>query len=437
MCPILYAEPIVQNLGYLLRGVQKPLPLNDKNVDDDAKGTLSDHPVPYHKTVLLDQVTKLYIIHASSRTPLKNPYIQAGRPEIHWDGELTALCDVDCLAAADLRGWRRAERILSRLPTDSKGELSISFAKLQSLSYNTWDDGRWGIYDDKARSVRMARFDSHYNYNQLLDDYSNWNEIYGDAWVDVCPSQFVTELFEQIFLPVLASQVVSVCHGSQSVPGGMIRDKAIGWNLYHGSAPTTSTAPSPTRVYLSAVSAAQIALTTEPLGMRFVFLMQHAFARAVCQTVSEKIDAISAAIPILEICISTQIEGQEGELQEAQAKEAVERFFKAEAEVPKACLGRFRVLIGDEVTPCPACGAKAKLYTCQVIQRSRDRTRQTRQNMFLMHDYVIYHRPAPPKPTLIYAVVPQHGQTEISSPTSILTSPPQTPLLLICWTTCR
>lgn len=314
---------------------------------------LSEHSVPYHKSLLLDQVKKVIIIHASSRTPSKNPYIQAARPECRWDGELTEQWDVDILAAADLDGWGHTKYILSHAPVDSEGKISISFARLQSLSFNTWDDGRWDIYIKKERRAHAERYRRQYKYKCTREEMYD-----GDAWNDVCPSKFVTKLFEKIFLPVLASQEVSVCHGSGRVPGGMTCDKAVGRHVYHGSIPTSSTARGPTRVYLSAVSAAGI--DTEHLGESFVLFMKNAFEQAVRQTkVSEDTDAISEAIPIIEICISTQMEGQEGELQEAQAKEAVERFLKADAEVPKACLGRFTVLIGDEVPPCPACGAKA------------------------------------------------------------------------------
>lgn len=59
--PLLYREPVVQNMGLLLRGIEKPVPVDQPNFENDLD--LTKKQVPYHKIPLLNQVRKLYPVH--------------------------------------------------------------------------------------------------------------------------------------------------------------------------------------------------------------------------------------------------------------------------------------------------------------------------------------------------------------------------------------
>ena len=73
--PVLYNSPIVQNLGLFLLGIEKPSPPNQAGPKKQDSSDASNQSPPFHKIHLLDKVKKLYIVHASSRIPIENPYM--------------------------------------------------------------------------------------------------------------------------------------------------------------------------------------------------------------------------------------------------------------------------------------------------------------------------------------------------------------------------
>ena len=75
VAPVLYEEPIVQNIGLFFLGIEQP---GQGRNDSDDQANIISHPeienvsetvtegsIPYHKRHLLDLVKKLHIIRAS------------------------------------------------------------------------------------------------------------------------------------------------------------------------------------------------------------------------------------------------------------------------------------------------------------------------------------------------------------------------------------
>lgn len=108
--PVLYESPIVQNLGLFLLGIDKPSPTDPPGSNSQDSSDASNQSPPFHKIHLLDQVKKLYIVHASSRIPIENPYMVSVVEEDE-SGVHDAI-DADALGRADLKGWALADRVL-------------------------------------------------------------------------------------------------------------------------------------------------------------------------------------------------------------------------------------------------------------------------------------------------------------------------------------
>ena len=90
VAPILYDEPIVQNIGLLFLGVEQPIagrnepddqadvvnPSEFLNENETETETETAQSIPYHKCQLLDLIKKINIIRASSSTPLDKCYME-------------------------------------------------------------------------------------------------------------------------------------------------------------------------------------------------------------------------------------------------------------------------------------------------------------------------------------------------------------------------
>jgi hypothetical protein len=180
VCPILYVSPIFQSVGVFLEGVLQPIAKSDEELGQGSNiistRPLSDHSIPYHKTVLLNHVKKLFIVHASSRTSAEGK-------------DPTEKSDGDKLAEIDREGWDLAKAIIdSRNPWPR-----IDFAKLEYLLLNTWDDGRWDIYGCHG------------------DEASNRVDYRGAA-----PIQYLEDIVIDLLRRVPSSKLVDICINAEA-----------------------------------------------------------------------------------------------------------------------------------------------------------------------------------------------------------------------------
>lgn len=139
--PILYREPVVQDLGLFLRGIERPLPAGNAVAHPNS----IDHvePLPLHKLHALALVKSLHLVHASSHHPITLVATRLEREKIRLDrnggygryafaGDYS-LCHTDSLADNDINGWNKAETIITKAE-QVHGE---SFSILQGIDILT------------------------------------------------------------------------------------------------------------------------------------------------------------------------------------------------------------------------------------------------------------------------------------------------------------
>jgi len=137
---VLYREPVVQDLGLLIRGIERPLP---DGVDiDHAASISSDEEVPLHKLHALALIKRLYLVHASSRKTII-PELWTHNKAYEFPSSDT--CRADALAHRDMVGWENA-RAIARRACRVHGESLPIFQHVEGLALGSWDDGRWAIY---------------------------------------------------------------------------------------------------------------------------------------------------------------------------------------------------------------------------------------------------------------------------------------------------
>ena len=262
---------------------------------------------------------KLYIIHASSRIlaegddPIEKP-------------------DAEKLKDDEREGWKLAEKLLSQIP-DHDYRVSVSFARLKYLSFNTWDDGRWSAYE-----ARCTFYD---------DGKEDCDCIRGP--------EIVHERLYELLNPCFVMQDVTTCHRVPNTLGEDLRSEK--WTpslrIYHGSPYDLSAQGRHTRVYIRRNATA--------LGWLFDDeTIASDLSPHLPRRMENDSDADSACRPNLELCFSSPATEEEGEVLK-KVEEAFERRNKAQAEksiksgLPAA---KFQIRIGDDVPPCPACGAR-------------------------------------------------------------------------------
>jgi hypothetical protein len=105
-----------------------------------------------HKLELLGNIRKLYIVHASSSYPQGHLYmIHQGRSRSTVE---LLNCKADNLGTTDLLSWIMASQLVRSI------NLRGVFRQLQSVSFGTWDAGRWEFYrKDEDRQMSLDRSD--------------------------------------------------------------------------------------------------------------------------------------------------------------------------------------------------------------------------------------------------------------------------------------
>jgi len=137
---VLYREPVVQDLGLLLRGIERPL-ANGADIDH-AASISSDEEVPLHKLHALALIKRLYLVHASSRKTII-PELWTHNKAYEFPSSDT--CRADALARRDMVGWENVKAITKRA-CRAHGESFPIFQHVEGLALGSWDDGRWTTY---------------------------------------------------------------------------------------------------------------------------------------------------------------------------------------------------------------------------------------------------------------------------------------------------
>jgi len=246
VAPILYDEPIVQNIGLFFLGVEQPITgqnETDGEVDlvsrpeaDTETEIETEQSVPYHKRQLLDLVRKINIIRASSSTPLDKCYMEHPYRAYLDDGSQMDQMDCDRLARGEMEGWVLAERLLKRLGEQSDSKLLwqcpapiISFQGLSALTLGLWDDGRWTTYEDRSKKRRIREVKGrHARWRNDGSDSSNSRE--DENGKSSTAYAICEDLLAAFFIRVLAHQAVNVCQHTQ-----------LGLNLFNRHSPMAMT----------------------------------------------------------------------------------------------------------------------------------------------------------------------------------------------------
>ena len=233
VAPILYEEPIVQNIGLFFLGIEQPS--QDQNESDDQANTIShseienrsetgtEGSIPYHKRHLLDLVKKLNIIRASSSTPLYRCYIEHPTTSFLLLAADKHLIKCDPLATAEIEGWTLAKSLLNRLAEQSDTKLSwksasplILMQRLTALTFGLWDDGRWAFYQNKAktREEHDAELRLWRRGKQIRGSFDSEREDYYTYENDISASAYLAceDILSPFFLPTVAHQALSLCH---------------------------------------------------------------------------------------------------------------------------------------------------------------------------------------------------------------------------------
>jgi hypothetical protein len=267
VAPILYDEPIVQNVGLFFLGVEQPIigrnePDNQEDVVSQSKiesenesetKTGTAQLIPYHKRRLLDFVKKINIIRVSSSTPLDRCYMEysgsAWYSAYISDTFLLKATNCDRLAREEIEGWVLAGSLLERLAEQSENKIRwqcafpfISFRNLAVLTFGLWDDGRWVIYQNRANTrqkddnARITRERRRERFADCSDD-SDDSEEETDGDDNASAYAYCGEIVAAFFFRTLSRQAVSLCH--HTTLGLDIFDTYIVWpeTLYrsHGS----------------------------------------------------------------------------------------------------------------------------------------------------------------------------------------------------------
>jgi hypothetical protein len=243
VAPILYDEPVVQNIGLFFLGVEQPLTgrneLDDQNNivsqseigNENETETETAQSIPYHKRQLLDLVKKINIVRASSSSAINACYME--HPSKAYLDEASQLDRMDCdgLARGEIEGWVLAETLLKRLAKQSGSKLSwqcafplISFRSLAALTFGLWDDGRWTIYEDNAFNRNehdedwigeesSEHFSEHFSDATDSTDSSDTSSSEAEMHCDRSASAYACceEILAAFFFRPLGHQAVSLC----------------------------------------------------------------------------------------------------------------------------------------------------------------------------------------------------------------------------------
>jgi hypothetical protein len=226
---VLYQSPIVQNFGLFLKGIEKPLvPIKHRPKDGESEiitTKTKTGPLIEHKRNLLGKVRKLTLIHYSSFEPLKDVHMMSTARR-NQDVDLDS-CSADDLGQADLDGWKLARDLIHQVDHPGmSGSIPFAyrnaFSRLESLSFGTWDDGRWRIYErevakDYQEELRYHEGGFGYSgsfYGSFGDDSpARYRQEVIWSARKVCPSSQINSILKKVFHD---THPIDICQNNQA-----------------------------------------------------------------------------------------------------------------------------------------------------------------------------------------------------------------------------
>ena len=384
---------MVQDIGRFLQGVENPVIRRDgpRRVYWDLPGCPRTHgpgdrAIPNLKNELLGQVKRLYIVHASSSKSGGPAYMLSQdtgpwkrRPGFCIEMPLES-CSADALGTRDLSSWIMAKTLIDRLksqePEDSAswrhrlkrlesqysgaGTLHEAFSQLKFVSFGTWDTGRWKLYnqevfDEYMDNLRDASDDSDSAHRSSNHDVKSL-EADINRKRKACPQIAMNAVLRSIFF---GTRSLTTCHDADALiePDFMSR-RDDGFMVVH-NARISPRHYRKTRIYITTIEL-QACLIDATEGFVRDLLMGSLYFRYNTQMRPEfrlTSPPLHHVIQFdLEICLLPENEGNQGQLNLGKdVRDALEKYQKAS----KGKDGeRMKILVGDDIPPCPCCGGR-------------------------------------------------------------------------------
>jgi len=338
--PILYREPVVQDLGLLIRGIERPLA---DGIDIDHAGSItSDEVVPLHKLHVLALVKNLHLVHASSRTAVTPAFRTTNKPH---EFPSSDLCDVDVLGRMDLDGWRNAHTIAER-GRKVHGDGFPIFQNVEHLTLGSWDDGRWSAYYADFRRGITGR--------EVLPD----NELptivaQAEPSLSILRSRFTCRRLEEGLYsgtPPSASKKTDLGRGpGMTIVHATSMDDKLN-RSYEGL----------TRIYINIAFFIRYRDNLSHMSARNLEPFK-SYGWLLHRMSSYRLTDMEPAssVPSLELCLVSREGDQKGLELALEVKEVLERYRKDVLDrkgKDRIRHGEVRILVGDEVPVCPCCG---------------------------------------------------------------------------------
>jgi hypothetical protein len=287
-------------------------------------------------------------------------------------------CSADVLGTRDLSSWIMAKNLIDRLKSQEppqsaslcarlksiesrfsgSGGLYEAFSQLKSVSFGTWDTGRWNLYHQDA-------FDEYVDFITHVPDDSDSARIFIDVKSlesdigrkrKACPQIAMNAVLHSIFFGVRS---LNTCHDALALiePDFMSR-REDGFMVVHNA-----------RINHRHYRSARLYTTTSELQASFDHAMEGYGYDLLMGSLyfgynsQMKPEFRLTTPPIhhraqfdLEICLLPEIEGDEGQLKLARdIRNALERFQKT----PEGKIGaRMKIFVGDDIPACPCCGGR-------------------------------------------------------------------------------
>jgi hypothetical protein len=337
--PVLYREPVVQDLGLLIRGIERPLP---DGVDiDHAASISSDEEVPLHKLHALALIKRLYLVHASSRKTI-TPELWTQNKAYEFPSSDT--CRADALAHRDMVGWENVKAITKRARR-VHGESFPIFQHVGGLALGSWDDGRWTIYINRDGMDHGPAARTGNEMTSLLVGLEPSLEILRSK--DTC--RRLRQGLYSLIPPNLPANSTASQGGVLSVRhAASIRD-IRGYTPYAG----------PTRLYIDIGLFIPYRVELDYKTEQVEPFKSYDWALYPIDRVRLSDEEMAKGNASVEICLVSTEGDQVGLDLAVKVKRVLEEFHEEVVKrkgKDRLWKGKVRILVGDEVPVCPCCG---------------------------------------------------------------------------------
>ena len=339
MTPVLFREPVVQDLGLLLKGIERPL-ANGNDIDH-AGSISSDEEVPLHKLHALALIKRLYLVHASSRKTII-PELWTRNKAYEFPSSDT--CLADALARRDMVGWEYVISI-TRKACRVHGESFPIFQHVEHLALGSWDDGRWTAYINRDGTDPPPAARTGDEIASLLAQLEPSLEILRSKHTCRRPRQGIYSLIPPNLganSEVSQSDILAIRHAAT------IRDIRA-YTPYAG----------PARLYIDIGLFIPYEVDLDDKTERVEPFKSYDWALYPIDSIRLSPQQMAKCNASVEICLVSTEGDQVGLDLAVNVKRALEEFHK---EVVKRkgrdrlWQGKVRILVGDEVPVCPCCG---------------------------------------------------------------------------------